>query len=73
MGLSHQSLLLIIRAASTPGIQPISVSIITNIIDPQPLSIMAKGGKMIHNKTLQIDIVFLLKLIYCFFNMAVTC
>ena len=49
-------LLFIINAAITPGIQPKQVKINTNKIDPHPLSITAKGGKMILNRTLQIDI-----------------
>lgn len=49
-------LLLIIKAAITPGTQPAKVSKHTRINDPQPLSIMAKGGKIIHSNTLQIDI-----------------
>lgn len=44
-------LLIIIMAAITPGIHPAPVNRKTIIIDPQPLSITANGGKMIHNNT----------------------
>ncbi len=44
------------RAAITPGIQPRSVRIRTNRIEPHPLSITASGGKMIHRITRQKDI-----------------
>ena len=44
----------IIKAAITPGIQPQIVKINTIRIDPQPLSITAKGGKRIDSNTLQI-------------------
>jgi hypothetical protein len=40
-------------AAITPGTQPKSVRISTIRIDPQPLSITARGGKRIDNITLQ--------------------
>jgi hypothetical protein len=43
----------IINAAITPGTQPQMVSINTIRIEPQPLSITAKGGKIIANKTRQ--------------------
>jgi hypothetical protein len=46
-------LLLIIKAAITPGIQPKQVKINTISIEPQPLSTTAKGGKIIHKKTLK--------------------
>jgi hypothetical protein len=36
-----------------PGTQPISVSSVTIRIEPQPLSITAKGGNKIHNNTRQ--------------------
>jgi len=49
----------IINAANTPGIQPKQVKIQTRIKEPQPLSIIAKGGKIMHKKTLQIDIILL--------------
>lgn len=49
-------LLLIIKAAITPGTQPAKVSKHTRITEPQPLSIMAKGGNIIHNSTLPNDI-----------------
>lgn len=42
-----------ISAAITPGTQPKSVSISTIRIEPQPLSITARGGKRIDNITLQ--------------------
>lgn len=48
---------MITNAAITPGTQPISVRIKTIIKEPQPLSITASGGKIMHNNTLQIDIV----------------
>jgi len=44
-------------AAITPGIQPQTVKIKTIRIDPQPLSITAKGGKTIDSNTRQILIV----------------
>lgn len=44
-------LLIIIKAAITPGIQPAHVNSKTISIDPQPLSITANGGKIIHNNT----------------------
>jgi len=43
--------LLITNAAITPGIQPNSVRIVVIMIDPQPLSRTASGGKMIHRIT----------------------
>ena len=46
-----------IKAAITPGTQPASVSRKTSKNDPQPLSAIAKGGKIMHNTTLQNDIV----------------
>ena len=42
-----------IKAAITPGTQPKIVKIKTITKEPQPLSITAKGGKTIHNKTLK--------------------
>jgi hypothetical protein len=42
-----------INAAITPGIQPKQVKMKTITIDPQPLSITAKGGKITHNRTLK--------------------
>jgi len=45
-----------INAAITPGTQPASVSRKTSKNDPQPLSAMASGGKMMHSTTLQNDI-----------------
>jgi hypothetical protein len=49
----------IINAANTPGIQPKQIKIHSRIKEPQPLSTIAKGGKMMHKKTLQIDIISL--------------
>jgi len=40
------------KAAITPGIQPIKVSINTIKTEPQPLSYTAKGGNMTANITL---------------------
>lgn len=40
-----------IRAATTPGTHPQIVNIKTITIDPQPLSITAKGGKRMLSKT----------------------
>jgi hypothetical protein len=48
-----------IKAPITPGIDPQSVRMKTNTNEPQPLSIIANGGKMMHSITLQIDIVFI--------------
>ena len=42
-----------IKAAITPGIHPKQVKIKTIIIEPQPLSTTASGGKIIHSKTLK--------------------
>lgn len=47
----------IIKAPITPGIQPQQVKIKTSTNEPQPLSATAKGGKMMHSSTLQIDMV----------------
>ena len=52
-----------INAAITPGIHPQTVKINTIKIDPQPLSITARGGKRIESNTLQILIVTNLQLI----------
>ena len=41
------------KAAITPGTQPQSHSKKTIKIEPQPLSITAKGGQIIDSKTLQ--------------------
>ena len=49
-------LLQIIRAPITPGTHAQSVSRKTMSIDPQPLSITANGGKIIHKITRHIDI-----------------
>ena len=46
-------LLRITNAAMTPGTQPQSHNKKTIIMEPQPLSITAKGGQMIDSKTLQ--------------------
>jgi len=54
----NQDELLMTRAAITPGTQPIRVNIVVMTIEPQPLSITANGGKMMHNKTRQQLIVF---------------
>jgi hypothetical protein len=43
-----------IKAAITPGTHPNKVRISTIRIDPQPLSITARGGKRIDNITLHI-------------------
>lgn len=43
------------RAAITPGIQPQRVSMNTSNTEPQPLSITARGGKIIQRITLQSD------------------
>lgn len=53
-------LLHIISAPITPGTHAQSVRRKTITIDPQPLSITAKGGKMIQRITRQIDIVLFL-------------
>ena len=47
----------------TPGTQPQSVNKNTINKEPQPLSMTAKGGKKIANKTLSNDIIY-------FFNVA---
>jgi len=47
----------------TPGIHPQTVNIKTMTIDPQPLSITAKGGNKIESSTLQILIYTNLQLI----------
>jgi hypothetical protein len=47
--------LFIISAAITPGTQPQQVSRNTNNTDPQPLSRMANGGKIMHKMTRKID------------------
>lgn len=51
-------LLSITSAAITPGIQPRQVKINTIIIEPQPLSITASGGKIIERITRHILIMF---------------
>ena len=45
-----------IKAAITPGIQPKQVKIKTMINEPQPLSITAKGGKIMQRITLKMPI-----------------
>ena len=45
----------IIRAAITPGIQPIIVRISTIRMDPQPRSYTARGGNMIAKITRKND------------------
>jgi hypothetical protein len=52
----YQLLLQIINAPITPGTHAQSVRRNTIIIDPQPLSITARGGNMIQSITRQIDI-----------------
>ncbi len=47
-----------IKAATTPGTHPHKVSKKTIIIDPQPLSITDKGGKIMANNTLKQPIYF---------------
>ncbi len=48
---------MITRAAITPGTHPHKVNKSTIIIDPQPLSKTASGGKKIDNRTLHILII----------------
>jgi len=52
----YYCLLRITRAAITPGTHPQSVRSSVMSIEPHPLSITARGGKMMDNITLQIDI-----------------
>ena len=54
------SLFRITRAPITPGTHPMQVRIVTIKNEPQPLSTIASGGKMIDNITLNSDIVLLL-------------
>ncbi len=42
----------------TPGTHPASVSRKTMSTEPHPLSTTARGGKMMHSRTLKNDIVF---------------
>jgi len=56
--LVYQSLVVITRAAITPGIQPQQVRINTRSNEPQPLSMTARGGNMMQRMTLQSDIGF---------------
>jgi hypothetical protein len=51
-------LLLIIKAAITPGIHPKHVKIKTMTIEPHPLSITAKGGNMMQRSTLKQPILY---------------
>ena len=44
------------KAAITPGTQPQNVKINTIKKEPQPLSTIERGGKIIDNKTLKKDI-----------------
>ena len=46
----------IIRAPMTPGIHPHNVRIKTISTDPQPLSMTARGGKIMERMTLMNDI-----------------
>lgn len=46
-------LLLITKAAMTPGTHPIIVNIAVMMIDPHPLSKTANGGNTIHKTTRQ--------------------
>lgn len=55
---------MIIRAAITPGIHPKRVRIKTIKIEPQPLSITARGGNKIESRTRQILIVEKLVVVY---------
>lgn len=45
-------------APITPGTQAQSVSAVTRIMEPHPLSMTARGGKIRQNKALRHDIVF---------------
>ena len=54
----YSFLLRMMSAPMTPGIQPKQVRIKTIVIDPQPRSITASGGKIIANKTWRQDIVY---------------
>ena len=56
--LVYQSLVVITRAAITPGIQPQQVRMNTRSNEPQPLSMTARGGNMMQRMTLQSDIGF---------------
>jgi hypothetical protein len=53
----HQLLLQIINAPITPGTHAHNVRRKTIIIEPQPLSITAKGGKIMQSITRKIDII----------------
>ncbi len=53
----YSFLLRMMSAPMTPGIQPKQVRIKTIVIDPQPRSITASGGKIIANSTWRQDIV----------------
>lgn len=53
-------LLRITSAAITPGTQAQSVSRVTMVIEPQPLSSTARGGKIIQSNTLRQDMVIII-------------
>jgi|APCry1669189101_1035198.scaffolds.fasta_scaffold00032_32 hypothetical protein len=53
--LFYQSRVVINNAAITPGIQPQQVRMNTRSNEPQPLSMTARGGKMMQRMTLQSD------------------
>jgi len=55
--LIYQFLLQIINAPITPGTHAQSVRRKTNRIEPQPLSITARGGKIMQRITRSIDII----------------
>lgn len=61
-----------ISAAITPGTQPHAVSNKVMRMEPQPLSITARGGNKIDNNTLQNDMAFYILMlfdIYCNYHM----
>ena len=58
MNVNRYFLLQMIIAPITPGIQASSVRMRTIKIEPQPLSITASGGKIMHRITRQRDILF---------------
>lgn len=49
-----------IKAAITPGTQPQIHNMVTMIIEPQPLSMIANGGHKIDRMTLQILMMILI-------------
>ena len=51
-----------IKAAITPGIHPKQVRINTITIEPHPLSITAKGGKIIQSNTRKHPMVWILRI-----------